>query len=66
MKWYYIFLLIIIIPIGAYLNKLAYTFKYGKIPFDSFIEKHYYTIQEWREKRRLKKIRKDKEKDYGC
>ena len=66
MKWYDIIFLVLIIPIGAYISRLSYMAKTNRMPDDTFLEKLYFKIQEWREKRRLKIIRKDKAKDYGC
>lgn len=56
MKWYYIILLILLAPIGAYIKGQTYRNVYGKATMGRDIRKLWERVKQWRQKRkRIKK-----------
>ncbi len=62
MKWYEIILLLLLIPVGAYLRTQTYRNLYGKATIGRDIERLWQRLKRWRRDRRERKALRQKYK----
>lgn len=60
MKWYEILLLLLLIPVGAYLRSQTYRSVHGNATIGRDIERLWQNLQRWRRDRRERKALKNK------